>query len=166
MDDRWRYWGLALCAIAGGHFERGVTLYAAAERLNTTVGVPASPAARAFLERARTHLSEHTMAAAWRRGSAMRIDEAVGAALHRSPPEARASTGTASSIKLSGRERQVLALLASGRSNQDIADELVLSVRTVENHVARIYQKLDVRSRVQATVYALRHGLSADQGVE
>ena len=60
---------------------------------------------------------------------------------------------------LSERERQVLLLLAGGATNRAIADELVLSVRTVDRHVSNIYAKLGVSSRAAATAYAHRHGL-------
>jgi ATP/maltotriose-dependent transcriptional regulator MalT len=63
---------------------------------------------------------------------------------------------------LTKRERDVLRLLARGRSNNDIAAELVLSVRTVESHVASIYSKIGVSgrtARAAATAYALANGL-------
>jgi predicted ATPase/DNA-binding CsgD family transcriptional regulator len=60
---------------------------------------------------------------------------------------------------LSERERQVLRLLARGQSNAEIASELVLSVRTVEKHVANVYAKIGARGRADAATYALRHGL-------
>ncbi len=63
--------------------------------------------------------------------------------------------------KLTRREVDVLALLAAGSSNREIAEQLVLSVATVERHVANVYAKLQVRSRVEAARYALRHGLAA-----
>ncbi len=62
---------------------------------------------------------------------------------------------------LSARELEVLRLLAEGRSNQEIAAALVLSVRTVENHLARLYAKIGARGRVEATTFAYRHGLVA-----
>ena len=52
--------------------------------------------------------------------------------------------------KLSGREKQALALIAEGLSNREIADQLVVTVNTVETHVRRILRKLGVRSRWQA----------------
>jgi pimeloyl-ACP methyl ester carboxylesterase len=61
--------------------------------------------------------------------------------------------------ELSAREKEVLALLAQGQSNRDIAEQLVLSVRTVERHIENIYAKIRVNGRAQATVYALRHDL-------
>jgi DNA-binding NarL/FixJ family response regulator len=63
---------------------------------------------------------------------------------------------------LTWRERDVLRMLAQGRSNDEIATELVLSVRTVESHVASIYSKIGVSgrtARAAATAYALANGL-------
>jgi DNA-binding NarL/FixJ family response regulator len=61
---------------------------------------------------------------------------------------------------LTRREAEVQALLAAGYSNRAIADELVLSVLTVQNHVASIYQKTDLHNRAEAARYAVRHGLA------
>ena len=60
---------------------------------------------------------------------------------------------------LTGREVEVLRLLAGGLTNDEIAKELVLSVRTVERHVANVYGKIGARRRVDASVYALTNGL-------
>jgi DNA-binding NarL/FixJ family response regulator len=54
----------------------------------------------------------------------------------------------------------VLRLVAAGYSNSDVASELVLSVRTVERHVANIYAKIGAHGRAEATAYALRHGVA------
>ncbi|HEX5192328.1 MAG TPA: response regulator transcription factor [Solirubrobacteraceae bacterium] len=61
---------------------------------------------------------------------------------------------------LSSREREVLSLIAAGKENSEIAELLNISPRTVKNHVSSILTKLDVPSRVQAAVYAVRHGVS------
>jgi DNA-binding NarL/FixJ family response regulator len=55
---------------------------------------------------------------------------------------------------------EVLRLVASGRSNREIANELILSVRTVERHVNNLYAKIGARSKADATAYAFRHGLT------
>ncbi len=59
---------------------------------------------------------------------------------------------------LSEREMDILKLAAKGISNQDIADELFLSVRTVQAHLGHIFNKLQVSSRTEAVVRALREG--------
>jgi DNA-binding CsgD family transcriptional regulator len=61
---------------------------------------------------------------------------------------------------LTEREVEVLWRLAGGRTNGEIAEELHVSVRTVERHVANIYAKIGARGRANATAYALTHGLN------
>jgi two-component system response regulator NreC len=60
---------------------------------------------------------------------------------------------------LTNREREVLQLIAEGYSNQRIADELVISVKTVEAHKAHIMSKLHARNRTDLIRYAIKHGL-------
>ena len=60
---------------------------------------------------------------------------------------------------LSERELEVLRLIARGMPNKDIAAELVISQNTVRNHVRNILEKLRVRSRVEAAMYAVREKL-------
>ncbi|CAH0172192.1 HD domain-containing phosphohydrolase [Microbacterium sp. Bi121] len=59
------------------------------------------------------------------------------------------------------REREVLAHVARGLSNRQIADKLVLSEKTVRNHVERTYAKIGASNRVGASLYALQHGLAS-----
>jgi DNA-binding CsgD family transcriptional regulator len=61
---------------------------------------------------------------------------------------------------LSQRELDVLRLLTAGRSNQQVADELVISLNTVRRHVSNIFDKTGVANRAQAAVYARDHGLA------
>jgi len=56
---------------------------------------------------------------------------------------------------LTDQERAVLALLAMGQRNARIANELCISIRTVENHLYHIFQKLGVSSRIEAALHAL-----------
>lgn len=60
---------------------------------------------------------------------------------------------------LTERERAILALLAQGRTNQEISDTLLISVGTVKNHISNILSKLGVRDRTQAALWAQQQGL-------
>jgi NarL family two-component system response regulator LiaR len=62
---------------------------------------------------------------------------------------------------LTAREVEVLQLVATGLSNQEIAENLVVSERTVRNHVSNILTKLHLANRTQAALYALREGLAS-----
>jgi len=62
-------------------------------------------------------------------------------------------------IPLTPREKEVLHLLAQGLDNAAIARRLVVTKRTVQNHVSNIYSKLEMSSRTEAALYAIRHGL-------
>ncbi|WP_314415640.1 response regulator transcription factor [Streptomyces sp. DSM 40484] len=61
---------------------------------------------------------------------------------------------------LTEREREVLGLIADGRSNREIARALVLSEKTVKTHVSNILMKLDLSDRTQAALWAVRHGVT------
>ncbi|HEX9442400.1 MAG TPA: LuxR C-terminal-related transcriptional regulator, partial [Roseiflexaceae bacterium] len=61
---------------------------------------------------------------------------------------------------LTERERQVAVLIAHGKSNRDIGDELVVSERTVEKHVENILSKLSFTSRAQIAAWAVEKGLN------
>ena len=68
-------------------------------------------------------------------------------------------TPPAAVAELTPREREVFDLLARGLSNPEICDQLVISEATTKTHVARIFQKLGLRDRVQAVIYAYETGL-------
>jgi DNA-binding NarL/FixJ family response regulator len=73
------------------------------------------------------------------------------------PPQTTPPAGFAD---LSEREREVLAMIGAGRSNSEIAADLVISMATVKTHVRHIFAKLDLRDRAQAVVAARDAGLS------
>jgi DNA-binding NarL/FixJ family response regulator len=64
--------------------------------------------------------------------------------------------------ELTARERQVLSLLAQGRSNRELATELYVSEKTVKTHVSSILAKLRLPDRTQAALFAVRHGLAGE----
>ncbi|CAL9322073.1 MULTISPECIES: response regulator [Streptomyces] len=82
--------------------------------------------------------------------------EVAGALL--SQEEANSGPGRGGS--LTEREREVLGLIADGRSNREIARALVLSEKTVKTHVSNILMKLDLADRTQAALWAVRHGVT------
>ena len=86
------------------------------------------------------------------------LDPAVQASLLRA---AQASPGRPSTLPdgLTDREAQVLALIAAGQSNTEIAEQLYLAEATVKTHVNRIFAKTHSRDRTQAAAYAHRNGL-------
>ncbi|CAG9607227.1 response regulator transcription factor [Pseudoneobacillus rhizosphaerae] len=61
--------------------------------------------------------------------------------------------------ELTSRELEVLLLMAEGKTNQEIADELFIALKTVKTHVSNILSKLQVQDRTQAVIYAFKHSL-------
>jgi DNA-binding NarL/FixJ family response regulator len=82
------------------------------------------------------------------------VDAVLEAAGHRVPKRLRELPAS-----LTDRELEVLLILVRGRSNQEIADGLGISVKTVGHHVQHVYEKAGVRSRAAATLWAFEHDL-------
>lgn len=61
--------------------------------------------------------------------------------------------------ELTNREMEILLLIAQGKTNQEIADELFIALKTVKTHVSNILSKLEVQDRTQAVIYAFKHHL-------
>jgi non-specific serine/threonine protein kinase len=161
-------------ALAEGDVVRAVQLDSAAEALHASQGVPRAPARlRAAMEdwrgQARSALAPAAAEQAASTGAHLSLEDAVRLGLHTggSTPvpaapgtqRSRAGSGSAGG-GLSARELEVLRLVAGGRSNAEIAAELVLSVRTVERHLASIYGKLGAEGR-SARALAVAHGLGS-----
>jgi two-component system, NarL family, response regulator NreC len=91
------------------------------------------------------------------------VHPALGARMIAAEAEERAA---AEADPLSDREREILRLLALGHTNQEIARQLYISVRTAESHRAHIMQKLRFSTRAELVRYALSHGLLADDAAE
>ncbi len=78
-------------------------------------------------------------------------------------PEPENGSQSLNGSSLTRREIEVLRLIAGGHSNQEIADELVISLNTVERHITNLYGKIHARNKADATAYALNHGHAADE---
>jgi DNA-binding CsgD family transcriptional regulator len=159
----WAYVAYCLEAFAGlagarGQGARAARLWGTADALRTSIGAPLPPEPRPYYERsmaaARTLLGEAAWEAAFAEGSAMSAEEAVEYALSEevapapeSPPADRRTDGP-----LTRREKEVATLVARGLTNRQIAQELVISERTVDKHVTNLLKKLNLHSREQVAV--------------
>jgi DNA-binding NarL/FixJ family response regulator len=94
-------------------------------------------------------------------GAALLAPEVTRQLVGRYAARIRPVVGGRGDTPLTPRELEVLRLIADGMSNSEIAATLSLSQETVKTFVSRILTKLDLRDRVQAVVYAYRHGLVA-----
>jgi len=164
LDDAfgiiWSVGGLSLAAAAGGDYERALRLAAVAERISREWSLSALAYRLRQLDdacqRARARLGDRKSDAIWSEGLAMDTTRAVSYALDAS----RAATaGLADEGLLSKREREVIAMVAAGMTNRQIADRLFIAERTAEGHVERIRGKLGVRSRTEVATWALDHGI-------
>jgi non-specific serine/threonine protein kinase len=156
---------LTVVAAAEGQAEQAVRLAAATQAFSELVDVSPIPLAETMLRDAlaavRTQLGEARYAAAWRDGHMLSLDDAIAESLALSSgPDPGGSASSAPLSTLSSREHDVLRLIVDGYTSKEIARALTISVTTVERHITHVYEKLGVRSRAEATAYALRHGLS------
>ena len=133
-------------------------LLGAADRLRESVGarwpVFIAKEYRRALEAARETLSPEAFAVAFSEGRGLTLDEASDAYESLSRP------GRASPGPLTSREVDVLRLVARGLSNKQVAEQLVVSERTVHAHLRTTYRKLGVGSRAGATRWAIEHGIA------
>ena len=148
---------LGCVAGAGGEAERAARLFGAAEALREALGVPPDPPMRTleepYLVGARSQLEEGAWTKAWEEGRRMSMETAIEYALSEeestapiSPAPKRPSSDEAP-VALTRREREVAALVTDGLTNGQIAKELFISERTVDHHVQKILNKLELPSR-------------------
>jgi predicted ATPase/DNA-binding CsgD family transcriptional regulator len=159
--------GLAQVAAALGKPERAAEFLATADALSE-VADPYFPPyvhdAAATCERAvRLHLGDSDFVERQAAARTLSPGSAVAAALDVAAALAATELDAADRSRpthgLTGREVDVLRLIVDGRSNQQIADALFISHKTVRNHVTAVLSKLGVESRTAAATYALRNGL-------
>ncbi|SFW75881.1 ATP-binding protein [Amycolatopsis australiensis] len=151
---------LAWTEAARGRWEPAATMLGSAQPIWQAVGFPMF-GSRFFgaphgecETRTREALGDGPFEAALRRGREFGLAEAIAYALGDTAPSP--APGPARATPLTDREREVASLIADGRSNQEIADKLVISRRTAEGHVNRILRKLEFDSRTQVAAWAAR----------
>jgi DNA-binding CsgD family transcriptional regulator len=108
------------------------------------------------LREARSTLDARQVRTAEERGAAMTLAAAVEFAVMTANDDGQASTGTGA---LSARERELVALVAQGRTDAEIAEKLFISVSTVRTHLDRIRDKSGCRRRADLTRLALQEGI-------
>ena len=137
--------------------ETAVRMLSSADHLRTAITapwpVPVASAAARLLNHARTVLGSDAFESAWASGATLTAEQA--GALDRVPQSAAPDPVA----DLTRRELEVLRLIASGSTDAEIAEALVVSVRTVHAHLRSVYRKLGVSSRASATSYAYEHRL-------
>lgn len=166
--------GLGWVATAG-HPSRAAYLLAAAEAVRESIGITLVPGQRAEHDRAvsesRTRLGDAAFQAAWAAGLTRPIGVTIKYALSteaRLPPSTAFlqphsyPTGSGEEAGLTLREREVVALIARGDTNNQIARKLLIARRTAETHIEHILGKLGFHSRAQVVAWAVRRGLDRD----
>lgn len=140
-------------------------LWGAAASVREQMGAPLPPVFRPAYEEAvaaaRAALGGQGFAAAWAEGRAMTPEQVLAAQgqPRRPKPAPPARPVTAAPDGLTSREVEVLRLVAQGLTDAQIAERLIISPRTVNNHLTSIYSKLAVSSRAAATRYAIERHL-------
>jgi DNA-binding NarL/FixJ family response regulator len=153
--------GIAGVANRRGQSERAARLLGAAWGVAESLGVrylAHHVHAERVLDATRSQLDDHLFDPAWAEGQALSIEQAVG--------EARQLLVAPTSVsvpdwrsRLSARELDVLRLLVAGHHDREIAAALRVSPRTIQTHVASLFAKFGVNSRVEVTAIAVRRGL-------
>jgi predicted ATPase/class 3 adenylate cyclase/DNA-binding CsgD family transcriptional regulator len=165
--------GLAVVVAAQEEPTWAARLWGTAQAQREAYGVPLPPIYRADYEQAvaaaRTHLGEQPFALAWAEGRSMTPEQALAAqgpvtipapVPTDQPSPFAMKSPTTHPDGLTAREVEVLRLLAQGLTDAQIAEQMVISPRTVNTHLTSIYGKIQVSSRSAATRYAIKHQLA------
>ena len=157
-------WPCALLCTATGRYAEAATVWAARDvhtRQHGLIGGSPEDAGREeeALAKIRHALGAARVRAAEQRGAAMSLDAAAEYALMLTAPAPAAAAAGPGLGRLSARERELVTLVARGRTNAQIAAQLYISVRTVGSHLDRIRDKTGCRRRADLTRLALAEGL-------
>lgn len=154
--------GIASVATSLDHISLAATLFGAAHALREQIGAQMPQPDRLvydpLIASTRRSLPQATFSTSWKTGTGLSLPEAAELALttaqqFNSKPER--TTGV-----LSEREVEVLQLVAAGMTNAQVAERLFLSRRTVDAHLRRIYDKLDLSTRADAIRFAVEQGFA------
>jgi len=157
-------WAMMLADLQ--HYTWATQVWGAADALREAIRAPLTPVERADYERqitaTRTRLGEDMFSATWAQGRAMTPEQAL--AVDRQTRAALPNGTTllpslGDAAGLTARELEVLHLVASGLTNTQIAQKLVLSEKTVATHLTHIFNKTLSENRAGAVAFAIRHGL-------
>jgi ATP/maltotriose-dependent transcriptional regulator MalT len=157
--------GSGVVVAKAGQLALAARLWGATEQLRESqdISIPAAVYEQA-VQAARTQLGEQAFAIAWAEGRTMSLEQVLAALETATLPEApqmatTIETSSSYPAGLTAREVEVLGLLARGWTDAKIAEQLVISPRTVNTHLTAIYGKIGVTSRSAATRYAIEHKL-------
>ena len=157
--------GLAGVALATGKEKRAARLLGAVESARAAIGA-GRPAHGMHISRiaeaARQRLGDRTFAEEWEQGRTLSFEQALADALaigRNAESTHSHDSGQASAFGLTPREREVLALIVAGRTDNEIASALFVSHRTITTHVSNILGKLGVANRTEAAALAVRISL-------
>jgi DNA-binding NarL/FixJ family response regulator len=165
----WYLIGLARVAVAQHQLRRAARLFAAAEvkyDLNKQMSPEQRDDHKRTVESLRARLGEQAFTAAWAEGRKMTMEQILAAPETDSTPELvppvshlptviEATSEPTYASNLTARELEVLRLVAQGWTDAQIAEQLVISHRTVNAHLTSIYRKIQVSTRSAATRYAI-----------
>jgi predicted ATPase/DNA-binding NarL/FixJ family response regulator len=159
--------GIGICLLGGSDPIRGARLVGAATVLRDAWLIDRDAADQERIERAlaaaRSSLGRGQISNAVDGGKGLDFESAIQEARAGetivSAVNVAAEPVATSTVKLTRREREVLRLVAQGKSDKEIGEELFISPRTAMTHVANLLGKLEVPSRTAAAAYGLRHGL-------
>jgi len=158
--------GMASLASARKEAQQTARLWGSAEAAREATGIALPPGEWALheprLEASRSRLGEEEWRVALAEGRTMSLEEAARYALAKGQADQpTAPSAGEGAPNLSGREREVVILVARGLTNRQISEELTISERTAGNHVGRILRKLGLGSRTQIAQWAIERGLLA-----
>jgi predicted ATPase/DNA-binding CsgD family transcriptional regulator len=165
----WCFHNLGRAAAAAGRLESAARLFGVEAAVRVATGAAVPPVEQGLHEKAvaavRDRLGPDPFGEAWSEGAAWSLHHAVEEALTLELEIAR-DTGdepgshSVPDVGLSPRELEVLRLVVAGRTDQQIADALFVSRRTITTHIGNILAKLGVANRTEAVAFAVRHGLA------